>query len=268
MNLGPKLLVVACLMLLTAPAPAAPGGQYTSSHGYSFNNPVSAFCNDLTWNTMNARLTYKALLKRKGYSDSQIEAMSTKRMIEILGAEAESGPAPSPAVAAASRFKPSGTRLYLSELARSLASDAEGRRALLQVFEAGLKAYEEGAAESGFVNDLAGAMAYFIGVSYYLIRGEEPDEKGLDEVGLALRRSMDTPRVKAISDPEKQRFYELMIGLGTYLAAVYGQAARDGDEKATEAVRKAAGESLRGFLGLDPASIRITRAGLEIAGAR
>ena len=255
------------LLVLAFPA----RGQYRSSYGYTFNNPLSAFCNDLAWNEINARLTYKSMLKKKGYADAQIESLSTKRMIEILGGEARAAAASSGASVApgASLFKPAGKRLFFPALAQSLAADAEGRQALLEVFEAGMKGYEEGAAENGFINDLAGAMAYFVGVGYFIIRdGEAPDEKGLDEVGFALRRSMDTPRVRSIADSEKQKFYELMIGLGTYFAAAYGQSVEGGDAKAVAVLKEAAGESLKGFLGLDPATIRITRAGLEIAGGR
>ena len=259
--------LLALLLLLAAPARS----QYRSSYGYTFNNPVSAFCNDLMWNDINARQTYKALLKKKGYTDARIEGMSTKRMIEILGREAGAAAktAAGRTAPGASLFKPAGKRLLFPVLAQSLASDAEGRKALLEVFEAGMKGYEEGAAENGFVNDLAGAMAYFVGVGYFVIHdGEVPDEKGLDEVGFALRRSMDTPRVRAIADSEKQRFYELMIGLGTYFAAAYRQSVEGGDAKSAALIKDAANEGLKGFLGLDPASIRITRAGLEIAGGR
>lgn len=255
------------LLLLAAPA----RGQYRSSYGYTFNNPLSAFCNDLAWNDINARLSYKSMLKKQGYTDAQIEGMSTRRMIEILGGETRAAAASAGAKTApgASLFKPAGKRLLFPVLAQRLASDADGRKALLEVFEAGMKGYEEGAAENGFVNDLAGAMAYFIGVGYFVIHdGEVPDEKGLDEVGFALRRSMDTPRVRGIADSEKQKFYELMIGLGTYFAAAFRQSVEGGDAKSAALIKEAANEGLKGFLGLDPSSIRITRAGLEIAGGR
>ena len=71
------------LLILAFPA----RGQYRSSYGYTFNNPLSAFCRYLAWNEINARLTYKSMLKKKGYTDAQIESLSTKRMIEILGGE-------------------------------------------------------------------------------------------------------------------------------------------------------------------------------------
>jgi hypothetical protein len=262
-----RLAPLIALLLLAAPVRS----QYRSSYGYTFNNPVSAFCNDLMWNDLNARQTYKALLKKKGYTDAQIAGISTKQMIEFLGGETRATAASAGAKASpgASLFSPAGKRLLFPALAQSLASDAAGRKALLEVFEAGMKCYEEGAAENGFINDLAGAMAYFVGVGYFVIHdGEVPDEKGLDEVGFALRRSMDTPRVRSIADSEKQKFYELMIGLGTYFAAAYRQSVEGGDAKSAALIKDAANEGLKGFLGLDPASIRITRAGLEIAGGR
>jgi hypothetical protein len=171
---------------------------------------------------MNARQTYKALLKKKGYQDAQLEPMSTEAMEAILaGKSAAPAAAPGAGSSGATRFKPAArTRLLFPALAQSLASDAAGRQALLEVFEAGMKGYEEGAAEDEFVNDLAGAMAYFVGVGYFVIHdGEVPDEKGLDEVGFA---------------------------------------------KSAALIKDAANEGLKGFLGLDPSSIRITREGMEI----
>ena len=249
--------------ILCAAAPAA--GQY-SSYGYSFNNPISASCNQMFWDKMNARGTYKALLKKKGYTNAQLERMSTEAMEAILAGKG-GAPAPAPAKdsSGATRFKPARARLLLPALAGSLGENAEQKKALLEVFEAGLKGYETEAASSGLVDDVAGAMAYFIGVGYYVIHdGDEPDGDGLEAIGRTLQRTLDTPAFRSIADPDKQKFYELMIGLGTYFAVAYRQAVEGSDAKAAAVIKDAANESLKGFLHLEPSTIRITPEGMEI----
>ncbi len=63
---------------------------------------------------------------------------------------------------------------------------------------------------------------------------------------------------------DKQKFYELMLVLGTFLLASHQQAVQDGDAATLASLRTAAGDALKGFLKLDPASFRITRNGLEL----
>jgi hypothetical protein len=252
------------LVLLAGFAPVR--GQSSNSYGYTFNNPVSASCNQMFWDKMNARGTYKALLKKKGYADVQLERMSTEAMETILaGKGAAPAAAPSAGSSGATRFKPARSRLLLPALAGSLGTTAEQKKALTEVFEAGLEGYEKEAASSGLINDVAGAIAYFIGVGYYVIRdGDEPDGDGLEAIGQTLQRTLDTPQFRSIADPDKQKFYELMIGLGTYFAVAYRQAAEGGDAKAAAVIKDAANESLKGFLNLEPSTIRITREGMEI----
>ncbi|MCX6560295.1 MAG: hypothetical protein NTZ26_07250 [Candidatus Aminicenantes bacterium] len=252
------------LLLLAALAPAR--GQYANSYGYTFNNPVSASCNQMFWDKMNARQTYKALLKKKGYSDAQLERLSTETMEALLaGKEGKAAETPAMAAPAATRFKPARSRLLLPALAGSLGTTAEQKKALTEVFEAGLEGYEKEAASSGLINDVAGAIAYFIGVGYYVIHdGDEPDGDGLEAIGRTLQHTLDTPPFRSIADPDKQKFYELMIGLGTYFAVAYRQAAEGGDAKAAAVIKDAASESLKGFLNLEPSTIRITREGMEI----
>jgi hypothetical protein len=68
----------------------------------------------------------------------------------------------------------------------------------------------------------------------------------------------------AISAADKQKFYELMLVLGTFLMASRQQAVSDGDTATVASLKSAAGDALRGFLKLDPASFRITSNGLEL----
>ena len=243
--------------------------QYTNSYGYSFNNPVSATANSIFWDKMNSRLIYRMMLKKRGYTDAQLGRMSTEQMLAILGGPAgvkteTQKPLPSPAT----KFRPAGKSLLLPAMVNSLVNDREQRRALLEVFEQGLKAYEKETASSGFQNDVAGAMVFLIGACYYVFNdGLEPNSDGTEIIARALQQNLDTPAFRQIADADKQKFYELMVGLGTYLGLAFQQAVTDKDAAQVKTLKDAAADALKGFLKLDPKTVRIAASGLEITGS-
>lgn len=257
-------LATALLISLTAQA------QYTSMYGYSFNNPISASINTMIGMRLNARMTYRTILERHGYTDEQLGQMSTDEMVSILGGSAKANQeaaATPPAATPASRFKPTNRRLLLPSLADSLVQDLEQRAALLEVFEQGLRAYEQEAAADGLVNDIAGASAFFIGTAYYVANdGTEPDENGLTIAARQLQQLFDTPEMRQQPDAEKQRFYELLIGLATWLGLSYQLAAAENDTAQLQMLKGAAKDALKGYLKVDVSKLRITPRGLEITG--
>jgi hypothetical protein len=263
MRIGARVFVP--LFLLAALGTAR--GQYTNSYGYTFNNPISASCNAIVWDKMNSRLVYRLMLKKRGYSDSQLGQMSTDQMLAALGGSSPAEPeAGKPAQTAATAFRPASRPLLLPAMAKSLVQDRAQQDALLEIMAQGLQGYEKEAASAGLKNDVAGAMAFLIASSYYVYNdGLEPDENGTELLARALQQSLDTPAFRQIADEDKQRFYELMIGLGTYLGVAYRQAVTDNDASLSAQLKGAAADALRGFLKLDPDTVRITAAGLESA---
>jgi hypothetical protein len=242
-------------------------GQYTSSYGYTFNNPISASCNSIVWNRMNSRMTYRNMLKRRGYTDAQVGQMSTDQMLAILGGQTTAQDEAKKSLPnSVTAFKPAAQYLLLPTLAKSLVTDPEQQNTLIEVFDAGIKAYENEAAASGFSHDIAGAMTFFIGTSYFVYHdAQEPDENGLEYIGRALQQSLNTDEVAQISDADKQTFYELMVGLATYLGVAYQQAVADNDNNLAAQLKQVAADALKGFLKLDPDTVRITADGLEVA---
>jgi hypothetical protein len=241
--------------------------QYMSSYGYNFNNPVSATCNSIMWSRMNSRMVYRTVLKRKGYTDAQLERMSSDQMEAALGGQkTAAAEAQKPVQAAATVFRPTGGRLLLPAMAKSLVKDREQQQALLEVFEQGMQGYEKEAAASGLKNDLAGAIVYLIGSSYYVFNdGREPDANGTEILARVLQRTLDTPEFRQVANADKQRFYEFAIGLGTYLGVSYQQAAAGNDQAWIGQLKEGAEAALKGFLKLDPKTVRITSSGLEVA---
>lgn len=244
--------------------PLAARAQYTSSFGYSFNNPISASCNTMLWNRVNARMVYRRILARKGYTDAQLGKMSSDQMRAAIGVKGQAEATRSPRTAA-TKFQPARRRLLLPALAQGLVKDRAQQRALLELFENGLRGYEKETRSSGYVNDIAGAITFFLGVSYVVYRKEEPSNTGLELIARAVQQSLDTPQLARVPATDKQKFYELMIGLGTYLAVAHQQAVKDGDAAAAARLREVAADTLRRYLKLDPDRVRITAQGIAVS---
>jgi len=263
---------VMTIVLVLAAAGMAPEAraQYTNSYGYSFNNPVSASANAMFWNSMNARAMYRTMLKKRGYTDAQLDKMSTEKMKALLGADASALEAKTAAPGrTASKFTMGKSYLLLPELVNNLSSDPKYRKALLDVLVQGIQAYEKDAGPDGFDYDVAGAMTFFIFSAYYIYReGEEPDDKGSTIMGRAIQQNMDTPEFAKIGDADKQKFYEFMIGMGTYLLLAYKQAVEEKNAEAAGVLKSIAADTLKAYLKLDPATVRITANGLEGAARR
>jgi len=269
------LALAFAVVLAAVPAYAQYGGySYTNSYGYTFNNPVSATANAIFWNNMNQRMMYRVLLARRGYTEAQIDQMSSGEMEALLKGGTKNPPAKASTPEApaapklqlgASRFKPAKKRLLVGPIAKALTKDKAQQKALMELFELGLGAYEKEAKSVGLDHDVAGAMAFFIGVAYMIHHdGAEPDENGLELFAKALQAQLATKEMARMSSADKQKFYELMIVLGTYLAAGYQQAQNDGDTQTASTLKQAAGEALKGFLHIEPDKLVFTANGVEI----
>jgi hypothetical protein len=258
------------ILALALSVSATAWGQYQSTYGYSFNNPISATCNSLAWSNMNARLTYRTILKRHGYTDAQLGQMSTDQMMAAMGgAKSAKAEAKKPVQGAATSFRRARGYLLLPAMARSLVKDPEQQKALLEVFDQGMKEYEKQAEPQGLKNDVAGAMVFLIASSYYVFNdGLEPDSDGTDILIRVLQQNLDTDEFRGIADADKQKFYELMIGLATYIGATYEMAKAENDAELADTLKAAAGDALKGFLKFDPATVRFTPNGLEVSSAK
>lgn len=256
-------VVVAAAVALTA-APAS--AQYTSAYGYSFNNPISASLNTMMWDRVNQRMLLKSMLRRHGFTDAQIDKMSSDQMLAALGGgkkAAQEAPKPT---APATKFTPAKKQLLVPALIASLTKDKAQQQALKDVFDAGFQAYEAEAVKEGLDHDVAGAIAYFIGVAYLVYHeGQEPDDDGLTLFARQLQQSMDTPDLKKVASADKQKFYELLVGLATWLIAGWQTAVQTNDDAFKAQLKESAGGVLKGYLKLEPDQVKFTAAGLEVA---
>ena len=270
-----SLLPQALFGLLFLPLGSSTANAQYNSYGYSFSNPVTAQLNTNYMTGMNSRLIYRMILKKHGYTDVQLTAMKTEQMYDLIqrGDYGDKSAKPSPRGVAqttvpdrpASRFKPTAKRLLLPDMVKSMTDKADYQTALLEVFETGIREFEKEASKHDLVNDVAGATAYFIGCAYSVCRdGEEPSTDGLVLLARALQLQFNTDEFRRIPDGDKQKFYELMAALGTYLVASRQTAEEQKDAEFRATIKKAAADALKGYLKMDPAKFKITANGVEI----
>lgn len=262
-----KTWTLALALALTLGAtPAA--AQYQGMSGFSFNNPVSASLDTMFWTRMNARLVYRMMLKKRGYTDAQLGPMTTAEMERILGGTqaAQAAARQPPPTIPATRFKPSKGRLLVPALAASLTQDKAQQQVLVSVFEAGLVGYAKETEKEQLATDLGGSVAYFLACAYAVVNdGSEPPDEGITALARQLQQALDTPQMRKVGDADKQRFHELLVSLGTWLLVTWQQAANAGDLALQASLKQTAGDVLRGYLKLEPQKVRITQSGLELA---
>lgn len=255
--------------------------QFTSAYGYTFNNPTSAMTNNLMWNTINERHVYLAGLQKRGWSSDQLNKMSTEQLIEAYvgkkgAAEYRATKAPgyvgtaakgtakttapaTPVETPATKFRPSGKRILLPSIVNELSKDPAQRKVLTQAFTGAMAAYETEAKKLGFDNDVAGAIAYFAVVGFFLQDGEVPHDKGSEALAKSLRVAFDTPEYRKVPDIDKQNFYELMVIMGAFL-----QASADGaDAEMMRQLKEVSADFMQKFLYLDPRKVKLTERGIE-----
>jgi len=254
-------------LLISSGAFAQFSNPYTNSYGFRFNNPISASLNQMMWDRINQQMLLKSMLRKKGFTDAQLNGMSSDQLLASLGggkqAAEESKKVPAPA---ASRFKPSVKRLLTPALAASLTKEPEQQKVLLQIFEAGLTAYATEAGKEGLGNDLAGAVAFFLGAAMMVSHdGVAPDDDGLTLVARQLQQVFDTPEMKKAPDADKQKFFELLVGMGSWILASWQVAVETNDEPLKAQLEEAAAGVIKGFLKLEPSQVQITAAGLQIS---
>ncbi len=265
-------LVLLALLLSLAPFVI---GQYTTYSGYSHNNPVSATVSNMVWERMNARLVYRIGLKRKGFTDAQLNGLTTEQLKEayltgkISGQKAAEPPKepspdrPTPAEESPTRFRPTGERILLPKMIEGFTEDANHRKALTAFFDAAFGSFERQAKKEEMPNDIAMAMAFFTSAAFLLCDGEEPSDEAMAMLARAIRIGMEGPDVRKLSDLEKQTFYEFMVTMGSYLAMAAKEFVRPEDQALRDGLKNAAADVLKKFLKLDPAEIRMTKVGLE-----
>lgn len=228
-------------------------------NAYGMTMSWDPYANQRTWDEVNERAQYIKKLREKGVGEEKLATLSKAQL--RASSEGKKVPvAPKRKGPSSTSFKPAPKRLVLQALVDGMSEDPEHRKALKTLFIAGISEFEKEAAREGMKNDLAPAMAFFAGSAYLLRDGVAPSDEGLLLLARGLQEHLDTPVMRSMSDAEKQRLYEVMVLMGTFLIAMHDSAP---DSQEAEDLKKAAGDVLKSLLKLDPAKYRLTENGIE-----
>jgi len=250
-------LARACLVLVAACFCSAGVvmAQYKDMMGGNWNNPVSAsignIINDRIWNRMRA----KARARRKGGSVTS----ASSRAPEARVADPETPKKSTAQIAAATRFRSTGTQLTTRELANASGNTPEEKEQMFKLMGTVLTAYETEARRLGRPHDFALALAVALAVNSSVYDGKpEPEEARLLEIGDAIGELMAEDNVfGGTTDKQKQEMYEAMVIFTMLVQGGANEAKQSGDAESAETYRQLAGKVLTTISGMPPEKIRL-----------
>jgi len=229
--------------------------QHKDLMGNSWNNPVSAsignIINDRIWNRMYA----KARARRKAGSASS----ANSRVPETRVADSAPPTKSAAQIAAATRFRSTGTQLTTRELANASGNTPEEKEQMFKIYGTALTMYETEARRLGRPNDFALALAVALAVNSSVYNGTpEPEEARLLEIGEALGELMAENNIFGGStERQKQEMYETMVIFTMLVQAGAMEAKQNADAAGVETYRQLAGKVLANISGMPPEKIRL-----------
>lgn len=243
------VVVVACFLSTDIAT-----GQHKDMMGGNWNNPVSAsignIINDRIWNRMRA----KARARRKIGSAASADSDSSP------STDGQPAPKKSAAeIAAATRFRPTGTQLTTRALANASGNTPEEKEQMFKLMSTALTLYETEARRLGRPNDFALALGVALAVNSNVYNGRpEPEEARLLELGDAIGELMAEDNVfGGITDKQKQEMYESMVIFTMLVQAGSNEAKQNGDAAEVATYRELAGKVLQNISGMPPEKIRL-----------
>jgi hypothetical protein len=251
--------VLGILFTLSIPTSA----QWKDNMGGNWNNPTSAsignIINDRLWNRMRA----KARARRKSGSVSS----ANSRVPETLVADSVPLKKSPAQIAAATRFRSTGTQLTTRELANGSGNTPEEKEQMFKLMGAVLTAYETEACRIGRPHDFALALAVALAVNTSVYNDRpEPEEARLLEIGDAIGELMAEDNVfGGTTDKQKQEMYEAMVIFTMLVQGGANEAKQSGDAESAETYRQLAGKVLTTISGMPPEKIRLDTAAAAMA---
>ena len=229
--------------------------QHKDMMGGNWNNPVSAsignIINDRIWERMRA----KARARRKSGNSSSANSSESGRRI----ADPEPTKKSAAHIAAATRFRSTGTQLTTRALANASGNTPEEKEQMFKIMGAALTLYETEARRLGRPNDFALALAVALAVNSNVYNGKpEPQEARLLEIADAIGELMAEDDVfGGITDKQKQEMYESMVIFTMLVQAGAMEAKQNADATEAETYRALAGKVLQNISGMPPEKIRL-----------
>ena len=144
-------------------------------------------------------------------------------------------------------------------MAEALGDTPEHKALIREIYAATKTGYEEAAATRGWKNNIAGGLTFFTVTAMTVYHAaDEPGEAAVDSHFKNLNAALDeVPDFAAISDKEKQRFNNVMIGFAGILLAGYSEGKQNKDAETMAGYKKLAGMMIEMVLKTDPENLRM-----------
>lgn len=234
--------------------------QFMDSMGTGWNNAMSASASTMVWNS----IFYKTTGASKGSTRTPTAATNTSQAVPRTTSQ------PAQPVKAANpnavKFRPTGAYVKTRDLANSLTNSPVEREQYQKLMNAALDAYCHQAQKLGFPNDIAAALAYFLGENIRIYRGaaEMSDQQYITLRNTIADAVISSGAVSNLTDRQKQEMYETLVAYTGITQYGYEEALKAGNQEITAGYQKVAGQSLQTVTKLSPDSMNFTENGLTV----
>lgn len=173
------------------------------------------------------------------------------------GAAAQNpAPAASRAAAASMKFSPDAGDDSLQKLADSLGSDAQERRQMLLLVNAGKQLFEQKYAGKGWNDNVAGAFAFFIIATSTVYSDSEPTAAAQDTLFAAIGSTLaQSPDLAHASAREKTALYNALTACAGLSLLFYVDGKQQGNAAQVAKAKEMAAGFSRKLLNLEPQAL-------------
>lgn len=206
--------------------------QFTDSMGAGWNNAMSASASTMIWSSIFYRTTGAS----KGTTRTSTAARTASQPSQPV----------KPINPDAVKFRPTGTYLKTRELADSLANTPAEREQYQKLMNAVLDAFGQQAQKAGFPNDIAAALAFFLGENIRIYRGKPDlsDQQFIDLRNVIADALVAGGAVSNLTDRQKQEMYETLVAYTGLTQYGYEQGVQTKNDAVIKGYQKVAGRNL------------------------
>lgn len=248
------------------------GGGYSTGYGTVYGSFGQAMATQNIYNTMQMQMQKtmmrNAMIKKWGLAavekaEREAGSGSSSSRANTSGSSASSGSRivvpPPPVVRNHGKFRPDPTVDTGKALADALGETPEEKALIKQIYSATKAGYEKEAALKGWQNNIAAALTFFTIAAMTVYRdAEEPGDDAVNNYFKVVNSALDEmPEFATVTNKDKQRFNNMLIGFGGMLIAGYSEGKRNNDAATIATYQKLAGMLIQMVLKTDPDNLRI-----------
>jgi len=217
--------------------------------GFNFNNPMSSLAATMVMN----KAREDALAKRLGANPNSPRSSAASQQSRAVDDSAL-------------RFRSSGTYIKTRELADQLGSNAAEREQYLKLMNAVLDRFGQLTEKLGFKNDIAAALAYFLGQNIRIYRGlpDLPDQQYVNLRNMIAGALAAGGGLGNTTDRQKQEMYETLVAYTGITQFGYEQAKQAGQDQMAKGYQQVAGQNLQTVTKVSPDSMNLSGDGLAV----